>query len=60
VRFWNPQTGVERSLTGARPTSNLILAPDGTSILFGTADGEIELWDMQPGQRLRAMRVPLE
>jgi WD40 repeat protein len=60
VRLWDPQSGEERSLADARPTSNLILAPDGTSILFGTADGEIELWDMQKGQRLRAKRVPLE
>ena len=41
VRLWNPRTGEERSLTAAHPTRNLVLGPDGTSILFGTADGEL-------------------
>jgi WD40 repeat protein len=58
VRLWNPQSGEERLLTGARPTSNLILGLDGASILFGTAEGEIELWDTQEGQLLRTMRLP--
>jgi WD40 repeat protein len=40
VRLWNPRSGEERSLT-ARPTSNLVLGPDGASIVFGTADGEL-------------------
>jgi WD40 repeat protein len=58
LRLWNPQTGQQRSLTAARPTSNLILGPDGTSIIFGTIDGSIEFWDAGTGQRLRVMRVP--
>ena len=41
VRLWNPRTGEERSLTGPRPTSNLVLGPDGASIVFGTAGGEL-------------------
>jgi WD40 repeat protein len=41
IRLWNPRTGEERSLTAARPTSNLVLGPDGASIVFGTADGEL-------------------
>jgi WD40 repeat protein len=41
VRLWNPRTGQERSLTAAHPTSNLVLGPDGASIVFGTADGEL-------------------
>ncbi len=45
VRLWNPRTGQERSLTAAHPTSNLVLGPDGASIVFGTADGAIEYWD---------------
>ncbi len=36
VRLWNLQTGQTRSMTCAHPTSNLVPAPDGTSILFGT------------------------
>jgi WD40 repeat protein len=45
VRLWNPRTGDERSLIAARPTSNLVLGPDGATIAFGTADGAIECWD---------------
>jgi WD40 repeat protein len=41
VRLWNPRTGEEHSLAAAHPTSNLVLGPDGASIVFGTADGEL-------------------
>jgi WD40 repeat protein len=41
VRLWNPRTGQEQSPTAARPTSNLVLGPDGDTIMFGTADGEL-------------------
>ena len=41
VRLWNPRSGEERPLTAAHPTSNLVLGPDGASIMFGTADGEL-------------------
>jgi WD40 repeat protein len=59
VHLWNPDTGQRRSLPAtARPTSNLVAAPDGTSIIFGTADGTIEYWDIRTEQRLRSMRVP--
>ena len=58
LRLWNPQTGQQRSLPAALPTSNLILGPDGTSIVFGTADGGIEHWDTRTGQRLSVMAIP--
>jgi WD40 repeat protein len=58
LRLWNPWTGQQRSWPAARPTSNLILAPDGASIIFGTADGGIEFWDAGTGQRLSAMKTP--
>jgi WD40 repeat protein len=58
VQIWNPDTGQRRSLPAARPTSNLVLGPDGTSIIFGTADGTIEYWDLRTEQRLRSMRIP--
>ena len=45
VRLWNPRTGQEQSLAAAHPTSNLVLGPDGATIVFGTADGAIECWD---------------
>ena len=50
LRLWNPQTGQQRSLPTALPTSNLILGPDGTSVIFGTAEGGIEYWDTRPGE----------
>jgi WD40 repeat protein len=59
LRLWNPQTGQERFLPAARPTSNLIIAPNGSSIVFGTADGAIESWDVGTGQHLSTRRVPL-
>jgi WD40 repeat protein len=44
LRLWNPQTGLQRSFPAARPMSNLILGPDGASVIFGTAAGGIESW----------------
>jgi WD40 repeat protein len=58
LRLWNPQTGQQRSLPSALPTSNLILGPDGTSIIFGTAEGRIEHWDTRTGQRLSEIPIP--
>jgi WD40 repeat protein len=59
VQLWNPDTCQRRSLpAAARPTSNLVPAPDGTSIIFGTADGTIEYWDVRTEQRRRSMRIP--
>jgi WD40 repeat protein len=58
VQLWNPDTGQKRSLPTARPTSNLVLGPDGTSIVFGTANGSIESWDVMAERRLRSMKVP--
>jgi WD40 repeat protein len=58
MQLWNPDTGQRRSLPRARPTSNLVLGPDGTSIIFGTADGTIETWGIGTEQRLRSMRIP--
>jgi WD40 repeat protein len=58
MQLWNPDTGQRRSLPAARPTSDLVLGPDGTSIIFGTADGNIEWWDVTAEQRLRSMRIP--
>ena len=43
---------------GARPTSNLVLGPDGASIIFGTADGIIESWDVRTEKRLRSIKSP--
>lgn len=58
VELWNPDTGQRRSWAAARPTSNIVLGPGGTSIIFGTANGEIEFWDITTGHRNRALKIP--
>jgi WD40 repeat protein len=58
VQLWNPDTGQRRSLPASQPASNLVLGPDGDSIIFGTANGTIEFWDVSAEQRLRAMKIP--
>lgn len=58
LQLWNPDTGERRNLPAARPTSNLILGLNGASIIFGTADGTIEYWDLKTKQRLRSINVP--
>ena len=59
VQLWNPDTGRRWCLpAAARPTSNLVLGPDGASIIFGTAGGTLEYWDLRREQRLRSIRIP--
>jgi WD40 repeat protein len=58
VQLWNPDTGQRRSFLAARPTSNLVLGPDGTLIIFGTAGGAIESWELETEQRLRSIKIP--
>jgi hypothetical protein len=42
----------------ARPTSNSVVGSDDALIIFGTADGTIEYWDLRAERRLRAMTIP--
>lgn len=58
LRLWNPTTGEQRSIPAARPTSNVIFDRNGTLLLFGTADGAIEFWDVSAGQRVRTIQGP--
>jgi WD40 repeat protein len=58
LQLWNPDTGQRATLPAAQPTSNLVLGPDGTLIIFGTADGTIEWWDVRAEQRIRSMKIP--
>ena len=58
VQLWKRQTGQHRSLPTVRPTSNLVIGHDGSSIIFGTAEGSIEFWDVTTEQRLRSIKIP--
>jgi len=58
VELWNPDSGEHRSMIAARPTSNLVLGLDGGSIIFGTANGDVESWDITTEQRTRALKIP--
>jgi WD40 repeat protein len=58
VELWNPKTGQHRVLTRARPTSNLVLGADGKSIIFGTAKGDVEFWDISTGKCIRSIKAP--
>ncbi len=58
VELWNPATGQQRSIAAARPTSNIVLGPDGASVIFGTASGDIEFWDIRTERRIRSLKIP--
>jgi len=58
LRLWNPLSGKYRLVEGARPTSNLILNQESGTILFGTAAGAVESWNLETGQRLSARQMP--
>ena len=58
VGLWNPVTGRRRIVRGARPTSNVVLSADGSTLLFGTSQGDVEFWDLRTAQRMRAIRIP--
>lgn len=45
LRAWNPETGEDRTVPGAHPSSNL--AADGPGVVFGAATGRIERADLQ-------------
>jgi WD40 repeat protein len=58
VKLWNPETGQESELPELKPNSNLIVLPDGHSLLFGTAKGTLETWDIATrGAGTHARRV---
>jgi len=45
LRFWNPDSGIERALGATTASSNLVAGAQPHSILFGTDRGFVELWD---------------
>ena len=58
IEMWNPDTSQLRALATARPTSNLVSGHDGNSIIFGTANGDVEFWDIRTEQRVRSIKFP--
>lgn len=59
VKLWNPDNGQHHVLNRARPTSNLVLGGGGESIIFGTATGDVEFWDINTGKCIRSIKVPI-
>ena len=58
VEMWNLASAQHRGVTPARPTSNLVSGHDGNSIIFGTANGEVEFWDLRAEKLIRSIKVP--
>lgn len=52
VHVWNPDTGEARVIGAARATSNLVFDGSGNRVVFGTAAGNVEFWDLVQGRLL--------
>ena len=58
LRVWNPETNLYHSVTGVQPTSNLVFSsPDGP-LVAGRANGTVEFWDVQRGERQAVLHLP--
>jgi WD40 repeat protein len=55
LRVWDPNGVRSHVLREARPTSNLATAPGSPQVLFGTATGSIEFWDVETGRRIAVL-----
>jgi len=55
VGILRPGEKVAVSWPGPKPSSNIVVSPDGTSLIFGTARGEVEFWDVRTGRRVRSL-----
>jgi WD40 repeat protein len=51
LHLWDLENGKVSKLGGLRPSSNLTALADGRSVLFGTASGTIEIWDLSDTPR---------
>jgi WD40 repeat protein len=58
VSMWSPGARGVVSWPESRPTSNLVLSPDGRSLLFGKSNGQIEFWDLAKSRPIRRIQFP--
>jgi WD40 repeat protein len=60
-RVWNTETGKESFMAqGHDGTVCAAFSSDGKTLVFGTVDGEVSLWDVPSGDLLRRMRPGLD
>src|SRR5260370_27733990 len=59
VRIWNPETGENRLVGAARPTSNLLFDTASHLTVFGTDAGRVEFLDFIYGEIRRALTPPV-
>jgi WD40 repeat protein len=52
LKLWNVENRTESELQQLKPNSNLIALADGHSVVFGTAWGKVETWDLRAAPRL--------
>lgn len=58
LRVWNPDTNLHYAVTGVQPASDVVFAsPDGP-LVVGRANGTVEFWDVQRGQRRNVLHLP--
>lgn len=58
LRVWNPETNLHYAVAGVQPSSNIVFSsPDGP-LVVGRADGTVELWDLQRGERQKVFYLP--
>jgi len=53
VEILRPRDKIAVSWEGPKPSSNIVVSPDGASLIFGTARGEVEFWDVRTGRWTR-------
>ena len=58
LRVWNPETDLRYSVMGVQPASNVVFSsPDGP-LVVGRANGTVEFWDVQRGERQAVLPFP--
>jgi len=57
LRVWNPDTNLHYLVTGVQPSSNVVFrSPDGPFVV-GRANGAVEFWGVQRGERQAAFHI---
>ena len=51
LRVWNPDTNLQHSVAGVQPTSNVVFSSPNGPLVVGRANGTVEFWDVQRGER---------